>query len=384
MTFGQCFRFGAWPLGEMFLAAAVVVVLVAPGGEAIASHVSCGDTITADTTLDGDLLNCPNNGIVIGADDITLDLNGHTVDGDSEPFQSCPEDEFCDVGLLNDGHDGITVKNGSVREFAVGAFVGRARRNRVVGISSSRNAFFGFVVANSARILVRDSSGSGNVPPEGDGMGLFASHDVRILHNSFRHNPLGIHVEDSADNVIKGNLISGNSGSGILMQGDRNQVRRNRWVRNGEIIIINGNRNLIARNRAFRDGGGILVEKGRGNVVARNVVVRTRRTGIVLGIQRPPIGGGNNTVRRNRVRQSGGDGFRVSQKDDHSVLRGNIAAGSGDDGFDVASRSTKLTSNRAVRNTDLGIEAVLGVIDGGSNRASGNGDARQCVNVSCL
>jgi hypothetical protein len=42
-----------------------------------------------------------------------------------------------------------------------------------------------------------------------------------------------------------------------------------------------------------------------------------------------------------------------------------------------------LTKNRAVRNGDLGIEAVAGVTDGGRNRASGNGDARQCVNVKC-
>ena len=51
-------------------------------GQASASHVSCGDEITADTTLDSDLVDCPGNGIVIGADDITLDLNGHLVDGD--------------------------------------------------------------------------------------------------------------------------------------------------------------------------------------------------------------------------------------------------------------------------------------------------------------
>ena len=44
--------------------------------------MNCGDTITADTMLDGDLIDCPNHGIVIGADDITLDLNGHRIDGD--------------------------------------------------------------------------------------------------------------------------------------------------------------------------------------------------------------------------------------------------------------------------------------------------------------
>jgi hypothetical protein len=42
-----------------------------------------------------------------------------------------------------------------------------------------------------------------------------------------------------------------------------------------------------------------------------------------------------------------------------------------------------LTRNEARRNGGLGIFAVRGVIDGGGNRASGNGDRRQCVNVAC-
>ena len=53
-----------------------------PAGVARANHVACGDTITADTTLDSDLTNCPGDGLVIGAGSITLDLNGHTIDGD--------------------------------------------------------------------------------------------------------------------------------------------------------------------------------------------------------------------------------------------------------------------------------------------------------------
>ena len=43
-------------------------------GQARASQVSCGDTISSDTKLKNDLTNCPGNGIVIGADNITLDL----------------------------------------------------------------------------------------------------------------------------------------------------------------------------------------------------------------------------------------------------------------------------------------------------------------------
>ena len=46
------------------LLAAVAVLVVSwcggPGAShASASHVSCGDTVTADTTLDSDLVNCP-------------------------------------------------------------------------------------------------------------------------------------------------------------------------------------------------------------------------------------------------------------------------------------------------------------------------------------
>jgi parallel beta-helix repeat protein len=353
--------------------------------QASASDVSCGDEITADTTLDSDLVDCPNNGIVIGADDITLDLDGHLIDGDGTLFAGCPEGEACDVGLLNEGHDGVTVRDGSVREFAYGAVVGGARHNRVLGISSSRNLLFGIVVGGSARSVVRDSSSHDNIAPEGDGMGMFGSHDVRIVDNSFRNNPgPGIHVEESTHNLIKGNLFSRN-GPGLLMQkSDRNQVRRNRFSRDGGVLVFRGDRNVIARNRASRAVEGIAIEKGRGNLVVRNVVVHARgKAGIRLGIGSPSIGGANNVVRGNLVRGSGDDGFRVYPKDGHSLLKHNVAIGAVGDGFDVESRTTKLTGNRAVRNGDLGIEAVVRVRDGGGNRAHGNGDPAQCKNVAC-
>jgi parallel beta-helix repeat protein len=170
----------------------------------------CGDTITTDTTLHHNLVNCPNNGIIIGADDITLDLNYHTVDGDGTPAAGCdPETEFCDIGVLNDGHDGVTVVHGSVRQFDAGVIVGEARQNRVLGISSSRNLSFGMVVFGSVRSVVRNGSFSGNIPPEGDGIGLFSSDHLKILDNKIRRNPgPGIHVDHSNDNLIEGNRFS--------------------------------------------------------------------------------------------------------------------------------------------------------------------------------
>ena len=293
--------------------------------------------------------------------------------------------------MLNDGHDGVTVRKGAVGQFDSGVLVGRARENRVLDISSSQNTSFGFVVFRSAQILVRGSSGSRNIAPEGDGMGLFESHDVRIVDNEFRRNPgPGIHVQASTDILIKGNLIS-HSSPGILLGGeeradraDRNQVRGNHFVGNAAGVLLGrGNRNVIARNRFSRDGDGIAIENARGNLVARNVILDARKSGIYLGLNDPPIGGGDNVVRRNVVRRSGEDGFKVRSKDDHSVLRQNIARGAADDGFSVQSRTSKLTDNRAIGNGDLGIRAAEGVIDGGGNVARRNGDSRQCVNISC-
>ena len=377
------------PWAKVAVLALVFALLI--GGEILASspalavHVGCGDTITTDTTLDSDLVDCPNNGIIVGADDITLDLNGHTIDGDDALVDPCPEGEFCDAGVFADGHDGVTVMNGFVREFATGVAVGSARDVRLAGLSSTRNAFFGFLLFDVSQSVIRDSSGSRNPVPDGDGLGMFASRNNRIVNNRFAGNSLGIHVEDSTNNLIKGNTISGQiEGPGILMDGDGNEIRSNTCHRNGICILVGrADRNVIARNHVGGGNDGIAVENGQNNVVARNVVVRVEGTGIYLGIRFPPFGGASNVVRRNVVRGSGGDAFLVAKKDDDSVLNRNIARRAGDDGFDVRSDSARLMDNRAFGNADLGIAAVPGVIDGGGNIARFNGDSRQCVNIAC-
>jgi len=344
----------------------------------------CGDTITTDVTLHHNLVNCPNNGIVIGADNVTLDLNYHRIDGDGTPAAGCdPNTEFCDVGVLDRGHDGITVVHGSAREFAIGVWSMRASHNRFLDISASRNLFFGMVMFDATRTVIRNGSFSRNIPPEGDGIGLFASNHVRIVGNKIRRNAgPGIHVGDSSQNLIKRNRFSRNS-PGVFVEGDRNEIRRNRVSRGGGVRVGPGSHNVIARNRVFRASESISVEKGRGNLVTRNVVAGARGPGIHLGIQRPSIGGANNVVRRNQVNGSGDDGFLVNEKDNRSVLKHNVAIGAADDGFDIRSHSAKLTGNLAERNRDLGIAARRGVIDGGGNRASGNGDRRQCTNLVC-
>ena len=338
--------------------AACAVSSVALGQEP-GTGIACGDTITADTTLDRDLTDCPDNGILIGADDITLDLNGHMIFGDGELVRRCPRGQFCDVGVANDGHAGVTIRGGSVRGFAVGVSVLGGRNDRFVKLDSSRNQFFGFVIAGSSRTVIRDSSGHDNPRPDGDGLGVFGSHDLRIVHNSFRRNgQLGMHIDGSTRNLIKGNLLARNGDFGILLEGGGNQLRANHSVRDGVagIQVGPGRRNVIVGNRIDRSGEGIALEKGRGNVVARNVIVGVRHDGIRLGMWDPPVGNTRTVVRRNLVVDSGRDGYRVAERVRGAVLVGNVARRSGDDGFDIDSPSTRLIRNRALGSIDQAVE----------------------------
>jgi hypothetical protein len=88
-------------------------------------------------------------------------------------------------------------------------------------------------------------------------------------------------------------------------------------------------------------------------------------------------------VYRNYILGAGEDGVHVDNKTKHTRLVRNHAIGAKDDGIDADDATTKLSGNQARHNTDLGIEAVRGVIDGGANKASGNGDPRQCTNIVC-
>ena len=371
----------------MVVALAVAVVMAFGGGSADAANVKCGDTITTDTTLHKDLVNCPNDGLLIGADDVTLDLNGHTIDGDGAIDKSCnPFTDFCDFGVGFDGYDNVTVEHGKVRQFEAGVAGFDARHVRYLDLHASSNTFSDLFLAGALRSLIRNCSGNGTTDAEGEGIGLFDSRHLRLLNSTFRRNAhAGIKPIGTKDSVIKGNVVRHNGDEGLLMEGGRDiRISHNRLGRNGGGITLGpGTHIRVTRNHVSRGRDGIRIEDGRGNLVAHNVVSRTRHAGILLGIPHPLLGGAHNRIRDNVVRRSREDGYRVGKKDRHSVLKGNVARRSGDDGFDVDSHSARLNDNGAFRNHDLGIGAVRGVEDGGGNVARHNGDPRQCHNIVC-
>jgi parallel beta-helix repeat protein len=310
---------------------------------ASATHVGCGDVITEDTTLDSDLVNCPEDGVVIGASGITLDLAGHLIDGISTPGAAGADN--------SGGHDGVTVTGGTIREFGFSAHYVDAQGGNVTQLDV-RPLIFLF---NSSDIRIEKNT-TGSIE-------LFPSSD----HVVISRNRVGgaVLAFQAPDLVIDRNTITGVSGIGIeLSLAPRSLIARN------TITITEGN--LLSHV------AGIAVSNnpaGQPTLVERNEV-----SGSTTGIR---LASANDIVlTRNTAFENTVDGVFATNSP-NVLIDGNRAERNGDDGIDLDSVPGTISGNTANFNGDLGIEAVPGVTDGGGNKARGNGDPAQCENVSC-
>jgi parallel beta-helix repeat protein len=359
-----------------------------------ASHVTCGQLITTDTKLDNDLVNCPNNGLVIGADDVTLDLNGHVIDGDGTEFASCPPDEPCDLGVVDLDHHGVTIKGGTIREFGFGALVVGASDSRITRLVLSNNLRAGLLVVGSSHSEIDAVTASANgLTTDFSGVAIFDSDELTIAKNAvFENGDIGFFIVGLENSRIEKNSISGNlePEAAIILEGSGNVLSENRASGNQDGIIVFGDANTIAGNLLSgagcpgECGFGVSLEGGSRNVIKGNTVADFHQAGISVrsfeefgGL--PTVA---TTVRGNLVRGSF-DGVLVDSTAVDTMLEENVAIGAGDDGIDVDSAATTVTRNLALRHGDLGIEAVPGVTDGGGNKAHANGNPAQCTNVSC-
>lgn len=389
-------------VGLLCTALALAAFVVPGSGQALASNVSCGATITTNTKLDSDLTNCPSNGIVIGADNITLDLNGHTVGGDGVPAGSCFEEGTCDVGITMADHSGVTIRGGAVRGFDVGITVG-GRGSRIQGVASANNSTFGVIVGDATRSRIDHNS---SVDDGVSGILMFNSSETRIDHNSVAGTTgYAMPVFGSSHNRIEQNVLAGDQ-HGILVEesSNHNEVRGNRISHGGGIEVGHSGDNRVEGN-VLTDSGMLLGEAQR-TLVSDNSIRDWCCFGIILDgaddnlLLRNSVTGGNgpaifvtslesqgtsdrNVISHNVTNSKFSDGILVNGDATATLLERNTANESGHDGIEVSAAGTTLTRNTANFNHDLGIEAVPGVIDGGGNRAGGNGNPLQCTNVTC-
>ncbi len=380
--------------------ASVSVWLAAPAEAAPAGQVTCGQVITQSVKLANDLVDCPRHGLVVGAPNITIDLNGHTVDGNGTLFDPCPADEPCNAGIANSGvrngrpfnghgFPGVTIKNGAVTQFAEGGvYIVGTSDNIVRGLRTATSAFEsdGVHLRDCTRCRIEDTSATAF----SFGIVVERSNDVRVSNSDVHHNQFGgIGVFLSQAVTVAGNRVHDHADADAIVvaagsQG--NTVRSNTVFANGGGIGMSdaSDHNVVVDN-AVRDNTfvGIYSVGSTGNQILRNRVSGNGdgSEGGIHVVADP--GNADTVVSGNTVNANHGDGILVDDGNTGTVLERNQANRNTDDGMDVDSASATLRGNDARNNGDLGIEAVAGVTDGGRNRAGGNGNPAQCVNIAC-
>jgi hypothetical protein len=299
----------------------------------------CGDTVTTDIKLTGDLDCTSGPGFVVGAAGVDINLARHSMIGGIFSGGGGP------IGIDNNGgHDDLTVRNGTVGGFGSGIELKDASRNRILGVTSG-----------AAGNAVTIEGGEGN--------------EIRASDLSGRS--FGIHSTSSDGLTVADTTASGSFGDGLELRGDRARVVRNRFVRISDTFPVATGLELVGNGARIADNhvgggwsaGGILVS-GSNNLLVGNQVTGATDPGFP---DQP---------------SSFGDGIFVGPFSSGVTLRDNRADGNEGDGIDVRAAGVRLEGNAGFNNGGWGILAVPGVTDLGGNTAGGNG-AGQCRNVFC-
>ena len=308
-------------------AALTLVGAVAPASAAAATPetVTCGEAITHSIVVANDL-SCGfmNPVLTVGADHITIDLNGHQISGNwVSPLSST-------------GHSYVTIENGTLENNAVALPLSGEHHDTVRNVTAEGGA-------------------------EGTGIALTGGSDNTVVDSTLFGEPTdccALELTDESNDVISGNTTLANRDLQIGA-GTGNQVTNNRTG----TILVTGSGDLIQANTiapsVMPHQPGLQISGDNNSVIANSVSGHTVSGILVQLPEGVNVSGTGNVLSRNTANNNAGDGIHV------------LAAGN------------TLTANVANDNGGFGIEAVSGVIDGGQNSASGNANSPQCVDIDC-
>jgi hypothetical protein len=193
----------------------------------------------------------------VGAEGITIDLNGHKLTGDRTSNR---------YGIENTGSFfDVTIKNGTLSDFDVGIYV------------DGGDPTYGFTNGITVR-------------------------DVAVVDNSNS----GISIFGAFARVMSSEASSNDGGAGIEIYGDEATVERSRVFDNGfQGILIDGDRARVASSRIKRNGlDGVFIRGGL-PVVTSSIASFNDRDGV-------HIEGGAARVRSSEASHNGNDGVEVS------------------------------------------------------------------------
>jgi parallel beta-helix repeat protein len=211
---------------------------------------SCGEIVNEDVTLTSDLECGPGDGLIVGADDITINLNGYSITSSDEAGSENPSINY-------DGSSGILVPNAqNVAISGLGEISGFSR-----GVT-----FMGSIGGQIADVQLANND---------IGVLMTGSEGTEVSRNTITNNGIALISDASNKGVIAFNQVVANLEQGMLLLGsDDNVVAANNMFGNGENGIytdILSNGNTMDFNTVFgHEGADLNNDDGRSTNVNQN------------------------------------------------------------------------------------------------------------------
>jgi parallel beta-helix repeat protein len=202
---------------------------------------NCGITVTQNLTLADDIGPCPGDGVIIGADGVHLNLNGHTISGNFSHGGNS-------AGVRATGPQKLDISNGTITGFDAGVALitgggntvrGLTVANNVGNMANTFNSTFGdgILMFSSGGNTVAGNVVAGNGPFDGIAMIGFGADNNLIQNNTVTDTPnanrpnfpgLGLGITTNPflgfdrprtvslyGNEVIGNVVSNNASAGI-------------------------------------------------------------------------------------------------------------------------------------------------------------------------
>ena len=188
---------------------AAVALALSPTLAAQSPTASCGAVLTTNLKLEEDLVGV-GDGLIVGADGITVDLNGHTIAGSG-----------AGLGITVRGRRGVVVAGGTIRGFVTGVMIAVSSGIVIKENRFTENREAVFLSASTANIIKENIHWQNQlrgIMIRPNSSGVQSTQNV-VKENILIDNPSGILVFGQPGNTLKENTIAGSTVAGIDLTG---------------------------------------------------------------------------------------------------------------------------------------------------------------------
>jgi hypothetical protein len=228
--------------------------------------------LTKNLTASGDCL-------VIAADNVAIDLKGHTITGNGSSS-----------GINDDGldRDYAIIANGTIRNFDTGINLHSSGSAIISNINASNNGSEGIFISECCNTLNSVTANNNIVGIEID------SDDSSLTNIQANGNSNGGVMISECCNTLVGSTVSNNTGIGVEMHFGDSFVVASKVQKNSDIGVelTNGDNGVIASSTSKNGGDGMELTSGDNLVVASKsngnggtgVDLGTNKWGIFSGV----------------------------------------------------------------------------------------------------